>query len=98
MIEFCFQEKRPYSLKAIIVGNVGSGKSSLVMRFAKNLFYPNHVTTIGVDHYTTRIEHPHGPVSLRVYDIGGKFHSWAARQVNYVKSLLRRRSERRIGE
>jgi len=38
-----------YLLKTLIIGDSGVGKSSLLSRFADNLFIDNFMPTIGVD-------------------------------------------------
>ena len=45
--------------KLLIIGDSGVGKSSLLVRFADNMFSGNYITTIGVD------------FKIRTIDVGG---------------------------
>ena len=42
--------------KLLIIGDSGVGKSSLLVRFADNMFSGNYITTIGVDFKIRTIE------------------------------------------
>ena len=42
--------------KLLIIGDAGVGKSSILTRFADNIFTPSYITTIGVDFKIRTIE------------------------------------------
>jgi GTPase SAR1 family protein len=41
-------DKFDYSIKFIVVGDVGVGKSSLISRFITGQYNPNHDLTVGI--------------------------------------------------
>ena len=45
-----------YSLKLLIIGNSGVGKSCMLMRFIDDTFSSNFFNTIGVDYKIKQIE------------------------------------------
>jgi Ras-related protein Rab-1A len=47
--------QQKFQFKIVLVGNLGVGKSSLLMRFTDDLFTENLVTTLGVDFKTKTI-------------------------------------------
>lgn len=48
--------KKSVSLKFLIVGDSGVGKTSLLMRYSENKFNTDFLTTIGVDFKVKKIE------------------------------------------
>ena len=67
-------------LKVIVMGDVGTGKTSLIYRFAEDLFKDNYTATIGIDFvpYPVNVEHlnigqpPLSNVSLQLWDTAGQ--------------------------
>ena len=64
------------TFRVIVVGNSGVGKSALNMRLVENVFYSEHVPTLGVDFkYSTFSPDESGapvPVRLAVWDSAGQ--------------------------
>lgn len=60
------------TLKIILVGESGVGKSSLLLQFVDNRFDPDQIATIGVDFKVKTIERPEGKVKLAVWDTAGQ--------------------------
>ena len=60
--------------KLLIIGDAGVGKSSILVRFANNIFTPSYITTIGVDFKIRTIELNGEKIKLQVKIIG-KFFS-----------------------
>ena len=56
--------------KILIIGDVAVGKSSIVKRFAENVFDPKHGSTIGVDFKTTKLNLRGKSVKLQIWDTG----------------------------
>ena len=52
--------------KLLIIGDAGVGKSSLLVRFADNIFTPSYITTIGVDFKIRTIEVDGKKIKLQV--------------------------------
>ena len=82
--------------KLLIIGDAGVGKSSILVRFADNIFTPSYITTIGVDFKIRTIELNGQKIKLQVSNSGGVFwgknihildmgYSWA-REVPYNHS------------
>lgn len=58
--------------KAVIVGDLHVGKTSLIHRFCKNVFDHNYKATIGVDFEIERFEIAGVPYSLQIWDTAGQ--------------------------
>jgi Ras-related protein Rab-2A len=61
-----------YLFKYIIVGDSGSGKSCLLLRFTDNRFENYHDVTIGVEFGTKIINIDHTPIKIQVWDAAGQ--------------------------
>ena len=66
-------------LKLIVVGNQGTGKSSILNRFVNETFDENYQATIGLDFHSKNITIHDQDVRLIIYDTAGqeKFRSLA---------------------
>lgn len=66
-----------YLFKIIIVGNSGSGKSSLLLQYTRDKWTPYYEPTIGVDFGTKLVHVPdtnnkHIPIKLQLWDTAGQ--------------------------
>ena len=66
-----------YVFKIIIVGNTGVGKSSLLLKYTRDIFTTNYEPTIGVDFGSLVVHIPnnnneHTPVKLQIWDTAGQ--------------------------
>lgn len=61
-----------YVFKILLIGNSGVGKSSLLMRFADDIFSESFLPTIGVDFKIRTIESSGSIVKLQMWDTAGQ--------------------------
>nr|XP_043610787.1 ras-related protein RABA5a [Erigeron canadensis]XP_043610788.1 ras-related protein RABA5a [Erigeron canadensis] len=61
-----------YLFKIVLLGDSGVGKSNLLARFARNEFYSNSKSTIGVEFQTQKMEVNGKEVKAQVWDTAGQ--------------------------
>ena len=61
-----------YLFKVLLIGNSGVGKSSLLLRFADDVFHENFMPTIGVDFKIRTIEVDGKTIKLQIWDTAGQ--------------------------
>lgn len=61
-----------YLFKVLLIGNSGVGKSSLLLRFADDVFSENFMPTIGVDFKIRTIEVDGKTIKLQIWDTAGQ--------------------------
>lgn len=67
------RESSEYLYKVLVVGDIGTGKTSLIKRFVHNIFSTNYVSTIGVDFALKLLNwDQHTLVRLQLWDIAGQ--------------------------
>ncbi|MHA1145292.1 MAG: Rab family GTPase [Candidatus Helarchaeota archaeon] len=60
------------AFKCVLLGNQGTGKTSLILRFIKNKFNADYTTTLGVDFLTKDLKIKDTNIKLVIWDIGGQ--------------------------
>jgi small GTP-binding protein len=65
-------ETYDYSLKMIMLGDSGVGKSSTLIRFAEDQFFENYPATIGVDFKIKYLEIDNMRYKLMLWDTAGQ--------------------------
>lgn len=66
------QKEYDYVFKILLVGDSSVGKSSLLMRFADDIFTDQFLPTIGVDFKIRTIETAGSVVKLQMWDTAGQ--------------------------
>ncbi|KAI1317882.1 rab32, member RAS oncoprotein [Mortierella claussenii] len=73
-------EIREYLYKILVIGDVGTGKTSIIKRYVHNIFSMNYKSTIGVDFALKVIQwSPDTVVRLQLWDIAGQERGSMAR-------------------
>ncbi|MFS7923526.1 putative small GTP-binding protein [Helianthus anomalus] len=60
-----------YLFKIVLLGDSGVGKSNLLARFARNEFYSNSKSTIGVEFQTQKMEVNGKEIKAQIWDTAG---------------------------
>jgi Ras-related protein Rab-8A len=60
------------TLKYLVVGDSGVGKTSLLVRYCEDTFQSDYLSTIGVDFKIKRIEVDGSQVTLNIWDTAGQ--------------------------
>ncbi|CAH9064489.1 unnamed protein product [Cuscuta epithymum] len=66
------EQLEDYLFKIVLIGESAVGKSNLLSRFARNEFYPNSKSTIGVEFQTQRVEVNGKEVKAQIWDTAGQ--------------------------
>eukprot|EP01041_Mallomonas_annulata_P000981 gene982-1919_t len=61
-----------YSFKILVIGDASVGKSSLLVRFAENVFLQNYTSTIGIDFNSRMIRVDGAICKLEIWDTAGQ--------------------------
>ncbi|KAH0785682.1 Ras-related protein RABD1 [Histomonas meleagridis] len=59
-------------MEVLLIGDSGTGKSCILIRFAENIFSDNYISTIGVDFKIKTIEIEGKTVKMQVWDTAGQ--------------------------
>ncbi|CAH9086048.1 unnamed protein product [Cuscuta europaea] len=66
------EQSEDYLFKIVLVGDSAVGKSNLLARFARDEFYPNSKSTIGVEFQTQKMEINGKEVKAQIWDTAGQ--------------------------
>ncbi|VFQ60677.1 unnamed protein product [Cuscuta campestris] len=66
------EQQEDYLFKIVLVGDSAVGKSNLLARFARDEFYPNSKSTIGVEFQTQKMEINGKEVKAQIWDTAGQ--------------------------
>ncbi|XP_059663433.1 ras-related protein RABA5a-like isoform X2 [Cornus florida] len=66
------EQTEDYLFKIVLIGDSAVGKSNLLARFARNEFYPNSKSTIGVEFQTQKMDINGKEVKAQIWDTAGQ--------------------------
>ena len=66
------EHTQDYLFKIVLIGDSAVGKSNLLARFARNEFYSNSKSTIGVEFQTQKMEIDGKEVKAQIWDTAGQ--------------------------
>ncbi|CAI9783976.1 unnamed protein product [Fraxinus pennsylvanica] len=66
------EQTQDYLFKIVLIGDSAVGKSNLLARFARDEFYPNSKSTIGVEFQTQKMEINGKEVKAQIWDTAGQ--------------------------
>lgn len=66
------KEEADYTVKIVIVGNSGVGKTKILLRFCENQYKASYVATIGVDFKTKILKVGDTKIKLQIWDTAGQ--------------------------
>jgi small GTP-binding protein len=61
-----------YTMKVIIIGDSGVGKSSMLFRYTENKFADNYIMTIGINYVWNICEVDDLKIKLQIWDTAGQ--------------------------
>eukprot|EP00300_Choanocystis_sp_HF-7_P003825 c12914_g1_i1.p1 GENE.c12914_g1_i1~~c12914_g1_i1.p1 ORF type:complete len:138 (+),score=29.88 c12914_g1_i1:95-508(+) len=79
-----------FSIKAILLGNSGVGKSCLAMRYCDNHFSDNMLTTIGIDFRIKSMVVDGVPCKFELWDTAGqeRFHTITTSYLRCIHTIM----------
>lgn len=66
------QHSQDYLFKIVLIGDSAVGKSNLLARFARDEFYPNSKSTIGVEFQTQKMDIDGKEIKAQIWDTAGQ--------------------------
>ncbi|KAL7713053.1 Ras-related protein Rab-1 [Entamoeba marina] len=65
-------DQKDSTIKLLLIGESGVGKSSLLLRFSEDTFNPVYITTVGIDFRVKNIELDGSKMKLQIWDTAGQ--------------------------
>jgi len=80
-------KKYDYIFKLLLIGDSGTGKSSILNRFSDDTFNPAFISTIGIDFKVKTIEIDNYKIKLQIWDTAGQERFRAITSAYYRGSI-----------
>lgn len=61
-----------FTVKAVIIGDSGVGKTNILLRFCDNTFRPTYASTIGVDFKIKTMQVNEYKIKMQIWDTAGQ--------------------------
>ena len=74
------------NLGILLLGDSDSGKTSLLMRYIKNVYKDTYVSTVGLDQYVKKLKIDEEDVNLHIMDTSGQERFKSLSQTYYKKA------------
>lgn len=75
-------------IKIVVVGDAGTGKTSIIKRYVSNFFSEDHKATVGVDFAVKHVNVNGKEVRLQLWDIAGQERFGSSASKVYYKEAL----------
>jgi len=93
-----------YKHKVILLGSTSVGKTSLLVRFAENIFQQHALNTVGIDFAVKRVTVGGSDITLQIWDTAGqerfdvitRAYTRGAKGVLFIYDTTRRATYRRV--
>ena len=72
------------AFKCVLLGDQGTGKTSLILKYIKNKFSSEYISTLGVDFLTKDLKIRDANIKLIIWDIGGQ-EQWERKLQYFLK-------------
>ena len=66
------ESKKSYSIKYIIIGDSGVGKSNILLRYSKDKFDPNYKATLGIEFMNKKVNFKGTNYTIQIWDTAGQ--------------------------
>lgn len=87
MVDIATEHETVKNIKLLVVGEMGSGKTSILRRYTKDQFSQYYKTTIGVDFASKDLEYKGSKVNVTLWDISGQERYGKMTRVYYTSAV-----------
>ncbi|KAM3142557.1 hypothetical protein pb186bvf_005459 [Paramecium bursaria] len=66
------KEAKDWTIKLLVIGDSGVGKTNIILRYCENNFHPSHLSTIGIDFKLKTIDVDGTRIKMNIWDTAGQ--------------------------